>query len=117
DDQVHDSRAWFLYSALGTREPWGGYFRYRMIYFGNKSNKSLSPLVIAGDVVGAVSPVAGVIISLKQKQDIKKVSGLAATAGLEAFDIEMRDVQTNELIPMLPDAAQQQQFTDEPGAV
>ncbi|WP_345829376.1 DUF2235 domain-containing protein [Pantoea sp. BRR-3P] len=117
DNQVHDSRAWFLYSALGTREPWGGYFRYRMIYFGNKSNKSLSPLVIAGDVVGAVSPVAGVIISLKQKQDFKKVFGLAATAGLEAFDIEMRDVQTNELIPMLPDAAQQQQFTDEPGAV
>lgn len=117
DDQVHDSRAWFLYSALGTREPWGGYFRYRMIYFGNKSNKLLSPLVIAGDVVGAVSPVAGVIISLKQKQDIKKITGLAATAGLAAFDIEIRDSETNELIPMQPDAAQQQQFTDDPGSV
>ena len=31
DDQVHDSRAWFMYATLGTREMWGGYFRYRMI--------------------------------------------------------------------------------------
>ncbi|WP_438942543.1 T6SS phospholipase effector Tle1-like catalytic domain-containing protein, partial [Photorhabdus temperata] len=31
DNQVHDSRAWFMYSTLDTREPEGGYFRYRVI--------------------------------------------------------------------------------------
>ncbi len=117
DDQVHDSRAWFLYAALGTREPWGGYFRYRMIYFGDKSNKSLSPLVIAGDVVGAVSPPLGIIVSLKKKRDIKKMSEVTATPDLTTHEIVIRDVQTNEPIPMLPDAALQQQFTHNPGEV
>ncbi len=39
DDQVHDSRAWFMYAALGTREMWTGYFRYRMIYFSERCSK------------------------------------------------------------------------------
>ena len=41
DDQVHDSRAWFMQSSLGGREPWGGYFRYRMIYFGDEVSQAL----------------------------------------------------------------------------
>lgn len=45
DDQVHDSRAWFLYASLDTREPWGSYFLYRMIYFGELMSKSVTPLV------------------------------------------------------------------------
>ncbi|WP_456243161.1 T6SS phospholipase effector Tle1-like catalytic domain-containing protein, partial [Yersinia pekkanenii] len=44
DDQVHDSRAWFMHNAFGAREPWGSYFLERMIYFGDNSNKPLSPL-------------------------------------------------------------------------
>lgn len=117
DDQVHDSRAWFLYATFGTREPWGGYFRYRMIYFGDKSNKSLSPLVIAGDVVGAAYPPLGIIISMKQKKDIKNMSKATSTPDVTIPEIEMRDVQTKEPIPMLPGAAQQQQFTHNPGEV
>ena len=46
---VHDSRARFMYAALGTREMWTGYFRYRMIYFSERCSKPLSPLVLAGD--------------------------------------------------------------------
>ena len=40
DDQVHDSRAWFLYS-LG-REPMGSYFRERMVFFGEASRRDLA---------------------------------------------------------------------------
>ena len=40
DDQVHDSRAWFLYS-LG-REPMGSYFRERMVFFGEASRRELA---------------------------------------------------------------------------
>ncbi|MDN0074498.1 DUF2235 domain-containing protein [Crenobacter sp. SG2303] len=40
DEHVHDSRAWFMHSALGKREPHGTYLRYRTVFFtdGN-SNK------------------------------------------------------------------------------
>jgi hypothetical protein len=40
DEQVHDSRAWFLYS-LG-REPLGSYFRERMVFFGEASRRELA---------------------------------------------------------------------------
>ncbi|CDL82740.1 T6SS phospholipase effector Tle1-like catalytic domain-containing protein [Xenorhabdus szentirmaii] len=41
DDHIHDSRAWFLHSESGAREPFGGYFLSRMIYFGDKWNKAV----------------------------------------------------------------------------
>lgn len=40
DDQVHDSRAWFLYSF--GREPLGSYFRERMVFFGDASRRELA---------------------------------------------------------------------------
>ncbi|MGY4494806.1 T6SS phospholipase effector Tle1-like catalytic domain-containing protein [Pseudomonas sp. TE3610] len=40
DDQVHDSRAWFLYS-MG-REPLGSYFRERMVFFGEASRREVA---------------------------------------------------------------------------
>lgn len=56
DDQIHDSRAWFMYSSLGTREPWGSYFFYRSIYFGSDSNKDMYLLSAAGQLIGAPVP-------------------------------------------------------------
>jgi hypothetical protein len=53
DEQIHDSRAWFMQSTLGGREPWGGYFRYRMIYCGDVANKQLQLISVEGKVVGA----------------------------------------------------------------
>ncbi|MFU0884058.1 phospholipase effector Tle1 domain-containing protein [Kluyvera cryocrescens] len=50
DDQVHDSRAWFMHNALGSREPWGSYFLYRMIYFGEAMSKQVRPLAALGYV-------------------------------------------------------------------
>ena len=40
DDQVHDSRAWFLYSA--GREPFGSYLAERKIFFGDATQRDLA---------------------------------------------------------------------------
>jgi len=117
DDQVHDSRAWFMQYTLGTREPWGSYFLYRMIYFSNKCNKSLSPLTIAGDVVGAATLVGGVIFSFKQKGTTAKLAGLAGTAGLLTLESEAMDYLTGMAIPMVDNADALKAFTSEPGVV
>ncbi|WP_350307038.1 T6SS phospholipase effector Tle1-like catalytic domain-containing protein [Photorhabdus viridis] len=117
DNQVHDSRAWFMYSTLDTREPEGGYFRYRVIYFGKMCNKPLSLLTVAGNVVGAASPVGSVLFIFKRK----KVGNMAADAINEAhftpLDVSAHDLSTRERIPLLPDAAQTKAFTHHVGEV
>ncbi|HCR9751631.1 TPA: DUF2235 domain-containing protein [Citrobacter koseri] len=117
DDQVHDSRAWFMHAALGSREMWGGYFRYRMIYFSDKCNKSLSPLVIAGDLVGFATLTTGVVLSFRQKSLTGKLAGLAATGAVRSLQVEVLDRITREPVPELPDGEQQRAFTREPGVV
>ena len=117
DDQVHDSRAWFLHATFGSREPWGSYFRYRMVYFGDNCNKELSLLTIAGNVVGAATLVGGVIFSFKQKSLTGKLSGLAGTAGMMKLEATALDFLTKQPLPMLPEAAQLTAFTQAPGAV
>ena len=81
DEQVHDSRAWFMQSALGGREPWGGYFRYRMIYCGNKANKKLQLISVEGKVVGA-APTSNKVIYLVEPKtayapEVHKVKDLS----------------------------------------
>ncbi|MER0049111.1 DUF2235 domain-containing protein [Pectobacterium odoriferum] len=117
DDQVHDSRAWFMHAALGTREMWGGYFRYRMIYFSDKCNKSLSPLVIAGDLVGFATLTTGVVLSFRQKTLTGKLAGLAATGAVRSLQVEVLDRITREAVPELPGGEQLRAFTREPGVV
>lgn len=51
DDQVHDSRAWFMQATFGDREPWGSYFLYRMIYFGELMSKNVSMIAKYGRFV------------------------------------------------------------------
>ncbi|QLY63043.1 hypothetical protein HV211_22330 [Citrobacter freundii] len=80
DDQIHDSRAWFMQSALGGREPWGGYFRYRMIYCGNLANKKLQLISAEGKVIGA-QPTSNRVIYLVEpktayKGEVHKVQDL-----------------------------------------
>ena len=41
DNYIHDSRAWFMHSESGVREPFGSYFLSRMIYFGDKWSKAV----------------------------------------------------------------------------
>lgn len=53
DDQVHDSRAWFLHALLNPaslnmaagREPWGSYFNERMVFFGEATRRDLALMV------------------------------------------------------------------------
>ncbi|WP_343463416.1 DUF2235 domain-containing protein [Pantoea sp.] len=117
DDQVHDSRAWFMHAVLGTREMWGGYFRYRMIYFGEQCNKSLSPLVIAGDLVGFATLTTGVVLSFRQQSLSGTLAGLAATGAVRSLQVEVLDRITREPVPALPGGEQQRAFTRAPGAV
>ncbi len=94
DDQIHDSRAWFMHFELGTREPWAGYFRYRMIYAGNETNKFLSPIAFAGQLIGVATLVGGAIYTVKQK-DIKGVlGGISGTVGLLSLEYEVVDIAT-----------------------
>ena len=117
DEQVHDSRAWFMHAALGTREMWGGYFRYRMIYFSDKCSKSLSPLVIAGDLIGFATLSTGVVLSFRQKTLTGKLAGLAATGAVRSLQVEVLDRITGEPVPELPGGEEQRAFTREPGVV
>lgn len=84
DEQIHDSRAWFMQTALGGREPWGGYFRYRMIYCGNKANKKLQLISVGGKVVGA-QPTSNRVVYLVEpksayKGEVHKVRDMATGA-------------------------------------
>jgi len=117
DDQVHDSRAWFMHSTIGTREMWAGYFRYRMIYFSKACNKSLSPLVIAGNLVGFATLTTGVIVSFKLKGLTGKLAGLAATGAMYSMEGEVLDRITQLPLPSLPGGEQLRAFTTEPGVV
>ncbi|WP_323104745.1 T6SS phospholipase effector Tle1-like catalytic domain-containing protein [Klebsiella variicola] len=117
DDQVHDSRAWFMYAALGTREMWTGYFRYRMIYFSERCSKPLSPLVLAGDLVGFATVTAGVVLSFRQKCLTGKLAGLAATGAVRSLEVAVLDKITGEALPELPGGEQLRAFTHEPGTV
>lgn len=117
DDQVHDSRAWFMHATLNTREMWSGYFRYRMMYFSTACSKSLSPLVIAGDVVGFATLATGVVVSFRQKGLTGKLAGLAATGAVRSLQVEVLDRITGEPVPELPGGEQLRAFTTEPGVV
>jgi hypothetical protein len=117
DDQVHDSRAWFMHNAFGSREPWGSYFLYRMIYFGSRSSKPMTPLMIAGAVVGVATLAAGAAVIIKQKSAKGKLAGLAGTVGAVYLETQAIDLLSGKPLPMLPEAAQLQAPTMEPGTV
>ncbi|QCA19087.1 DUF2235 domain-containing protein [Citrobacter freundii] len=117
DDQIHDSRAWFMHNAFGSREPWGSYFLYRMIYFGSSSSKPMTPLMIAGAVVGVATLAAGAAVIIKQKSAKGKLAGLAGTVGAIYLETQAIDLLSGKPLPMLPDAAQLQAPTMDPGTV
>ncbi|MBZ9667140.1 DUF2235 domain-containing protein [Pseudomonas sp. LMG 31766] len=116
DDQIHDSRAWFMHDALGSRELWAGYFFYRMIYFGNESSRRLTPMMIAGKLIG-VAIVAGTTVYgvrlLRGKHRGALGAGLGALGaiggvlgGLAAAGVayEVIDLATGAVVPFLPGA-------------
>ncbi|OEJ08402.1 hypothetical protein BHE89_12535 [Shigella sp. FC1967] len=65
DDQLHDSRAWFMHSESGLREPFSSYFLSRMIYFGHKSNKSMQLIMQPEGIYGYLDNIALLGIAYK----------------------------------------------------
>jgi hypothetical protein len=57
DDQVHDSRAWFMYTLR--REPFGSYFGERMVFFGEAGRRDLALYGENGEVLAGTNPNAG----------------------------------------------------------
>lgn len=117
DDQIHDSRAWFMYSTLGTREPWGSYFFYRSIYCGSASNKDQYLFAVAGQLIGAATVVGGVIYSVKRKNLRGVAGGLAGTAGAFMLERTITDAVTGAPIPLLDNAAELFKPSKDSGAV
>lgn len=63
DDQVHDSRAWFMReSGVQQREMWAGYFLYRLIYFGLTTSRELSLVSVNRQLVGTGIVQGGVTV-------------------------------------------------------
>nr|WP_255302853.1 DUF2235 domain-containing protein [Pseudomonas sp. AU12215] len=123
DDQIHDSRAWFMHDKLKTREMWAGYFFYRMIYFGNDNSAALTPVMIAGRILGVVM-IAGVMvygIRLMRGNVLKGAAGglLGAAGGvlLAGVAYQVIDVATGAVLPFVPGAADLLKPTTHIGAV
>jgi hypothetical protein len=57
DDQVHDSRAWFMYTR--GREWFGSYFGERMVFFGEAGRRDLALYGENGEVLAGTNPNAG----------------------------------------------------------
>ncbi|MBS9437752.1 DUF2235 domain-containing protein [Photorhabdus noenieputensis] len=121
DNQVHDSRAWFMYSTFGSREPWGGYFRYRVIYFGTICSRPLSLLSVAGTVAGIVSPSkSSVLFSFKQKKvanTVVEVVGKVSKSIAAEREVTAQYLTSGELIPLLAGPEYRKAFTHNVGEV
>jgi hypothetical protein len=129
DDQIHDSRAWFMHDALGSRELWAGYFFYRMIYFGDCSSARLTPMMVAGKLLGvaivAGTTVYGVRLLRGNKRGLEGVllggagalTGIAAGLTAAGVAYEVIDLATGMVVPFLPGAAELLKPTDRIGEV
>jgi len=104
DDQIHDSRAWFMHDALTTREMWAGYFFYRMTYFGNHNSRDLSPVVVAGRVLGVAMVAGATVYGIKRAGGLGGVGGLAAGIGAATIGYQVIDKATGLAVPFLPGA-------------
>lgn len=128
DEQVHDSRAWFMNaSGLGEREPFTDYFRIRLVHFDNESNKSLSVLATAGRVIGVGIALASVGLTIRRRNPryllglflpslatpiLRGKAGIAKLPEVRAFD-----PLTGIALPMLEGMGAIRAFTKAPGSV
>lgn len=117
DDQVHDSRAWFMHATFGDREPWGSYFLYRMIFFGELMSKNV-PLIakygrfVEGQLKSAIKGASLIFdnttinsnISDEITSGIKQVISIipASASGPEVINAEsiIQPAMTNGIAPL-----------------
>lgn len=117
DDQIHDSRAWFMHDALTTREMWAGYFFYRMTYFGNNNSRDLSPVVVAGRVLGVAMIAGATVYGIKRGGALGGLGGLAGGIGVATLGYQVIDKATGLVLPFLPGAGKVLQPTGHIGQV
>ena len=65
DEQIHDSRAKYMHTLLGDREPFTSYFAHRLIFSGSFSNKPLTPLMLQNNLVGLVGITRSAYMSIR----------------------------------------------------
>jgi hypothetical protein len=106
DDQIHDSRAWFMHEALGSRELWAGYFFYRMTYFGDENSRDLSPVVVAGRILGVAMLAGATVYGIKRGGALGGIGGLAAGIGGATIGYQVIDKARGVALPFLPGAVQ-----------
>ncbi|OAT23512.1 T6SS phospholipase effector Tle1-like catalytic domain-containing protein [Proteus myxofaciens] len=106
DEQLHDSRAWFMHYDLKAREPWTSYFNYRMIYAGSETNKFLSPVAIAGQLIGLATFIGGMAYVVKQKSIKNALGALAGTIGIMSMEYEVVNAITGLALPINPNDVQ-----------
>lgn len=124
DEQVHDSRAWFMNSAFNEREIFSDYFRYRCVFFDDESNKKLSLLATTGQVLGVGIAVASVGLTI-QRKDPRYLTGLILPSlaiptmrgTLGQTEIIAIDSLTGIALPMVDVPPALREFTQQTGAV
>lgn len=102
DDHIHDSRAWFMHSESGVREPFGGYFLSRMIYFGDHWNKSMTLIVEDKKLVQTafpMTPTAQLALYYLPTYGLRLMSQQTGeTVSLEGI---ASSIETNKIMPAL----------------
>ena len=104
DDHIHDSRAWFMHDKLASRELWAGYFFYRMTYFGNENSRDLSPVVVAGRLLGVAVLAGATVYGIRRSGTLGAVGGLAAGMGAATIGYQVIDKVSGAVVPFLPGA-------------
>ncbi|WP_434648870.1 T6SS phospholipase effector Tle1-like catalytic domain-containing protein [Pseudomonas sp. D1-2] len=104
DDHIHDSRAWFMHDKLASRELWAGYFFYRMTYFGNENSRDLSPVVVAGRMLGVAVLAGATVYGIKRSGTLGGVGGVAAGMGAATIGYQVIDQVSGAVVPFLPGA-------------
>lgn len=110
DDHLHDSRAAFLHHAIGSREMWSGYLRYRTVFCGSHSNKRLTAVVVAGRINGLALTAQGQYrIGLYDWKTARRGDG-PPPPGFQVIDLAVRKV-----VPFAPEALASLQPTHDIG--
>ncbi|MCY1290531.1 hypothetical protein D9M68_501290 [compost metagenome] len=118
DDQVHDSRAWFMNAQMNEREFWSDYFRYRCIFFDQESNRNLSLLARGMQVVGVGIALASIGLSVKRRNPKYLVGLFLPSLGIPVMrgkagvpEISAFDPLTGLTLPMVEVASELRAFS------
>ena len=129
DDHIHDSRAWFMNSSNTVpRELWTDYFRYRLVHFDQESNKSMTPLLVAGRVIGLAIAVGSVGLSVRRRDPRYLLGLMLPTLGVPVLrgklpmpaarklpQVSAFDPLTGIAYPMMASIEHLRAYTREPG--